>query len=119
MHEPAGFPQFQDQFFTEAVARCIQECALYFQERLVSIYVWGSVHRWEAVRGASDLDLIVFVSHVEESDWSWRNDQINDRLEKEFPGLSWGLIPHPVAISEAPQNFNPNDSELEQLRNRE
>ena len=110
--------QFQDAYFADVVERCVGECVGYFGERLVAIYVWGSVHRGEAARGVSDLDMEVFVSRADQADWEWRNDQINDRLELEFPDLAWGLIPHPTAIADAPHNASPTDTQRQQLRNR-
>jgi hypothetical protein len=100
MNKAINSHQFQDAFFTNVVSRCVEECVNYYGERLVAIYVWGSVHRQEAVRG------------------TWRNDQINDQLEKEFPDLKWGLIPHSNTISQAPHNTIATDTEHEAMRNR-
>ena len=118
MNKAINLQQFQDAYFAGVVERCVGECVGHFGERLVAIYVWGSVHRGEAARGVSDLDMEVFVSRVDEADWEWRNDQINDRLELEFPDLAWGLIPHPTATADAPHNTISTDSERQQLRNR-
>lgn len=115
-------PPFQDAYFTGVVARCVTECARYYGDRLVSAYVWGSVHRHEAARGASDLDLFVFVDRPDPRDRTWRNDEVNDRLEREYPDLAWGLIPHAIAAADAPRDDVPsaNDHDgLARVRNRE
>jgi hypothetical protein len=119
VNKAINLQQFQDAYFAGVVGRCVDECARYFGGRLVAIYVWGSVHREEAVRGFSDLDMVVFVKHIDEADREWRNDQINDQLEREFPDLKWGLIPHPISVADAPHNTISTDSERQQIRNRE
>ena len=48
-------------FFRDAVVGHVSVYCEVFDERLVSVYVWGSVHRNEAVPGVSDLDLHPFV----------------------------------------------------------
>ena len=118
MNQAINLHQFQDEFFAGVVARCVEECANYYENRLAAIYVWGSVQRQEAVRGVSDLDLIVFVKEASEADRKWRNNQINDQVETEFPDFAWGLIPHPTDITEAPHNTIPTDTEHQQMRNR-
>ena len=50
-----------DGFFIDAVLGHVSVYREVFDERLVSVYVWGSVHRNEAVPGVSDLDLHPFV----------------------------------------------------------
>ena len=50
-----------DGFFRDAVVDHVSVYCDLFDERLVSVYVWGSVHRNEAVPEVSDLDLHPFV----------------------------------------------------------
>ncbi len=50
-----------DGFFRDAVVGHVSVYCEVFAERLVSVYVWGSVHRNEAVPEVSDLDLHPFI----------------------------------------------------------
>ena len=40
---------FDDQYFVQLIQHHILEYHAHFAERLISIYVWGSVHRNEAI----------------------------------------------------------------------
>ena len=76
---------FHDDFFREAIASHVLEYYTHFGERLVSVYVWGSVHRNEAIPGVSDLDLHSFIVDVsKESDRQWLKEA-SERLEQQFP----------------------------------
>ncbi len=118
MKKAINLDKFQDAFFAGVVARCVEECINHYQERLVAIYVSGSVQRQEAVRGVSDIDLYIFVENPNESDRDWVKDQINDQLEAEFPDLAWWKISHPIDISRAPHNTIATDTEKQQMANR-
>jgi predicted nucleotidyltransferase len=117
MNQAINLHHFQDSFFSHVVERCVEECANHYTDRLVAVYVWGSVHRQEAVRGVSDLDLAVFVTETNEADTEWRNNHINGQLEKEFPDFAWGLIPPASTVNEAPHDTVLTDTPQEQMRN--
>ena len=88
----------QNEFFRAVVERCIAECCAHFGERLVSIYVYGSIHRDEAVPGVSDLDAGIFTTDgFSPQDAEWRS-QINDRLNMEFPSLPSGWMPRAIGV---------------------
>ena len=88
----------QNEFFRAVVERCIAECCVHFGERLVVIYVYGSVHRDEAVPGVSDLDAGIFTTDgFSPQDAEWRS-QINDRLNMEFPSLPSGWMPRAIGV---------------------
>ena len=82
---------FQNDFFREAIRSHVSEYYTHFGERLVSVYVWGSVHRNEAIPGVSDLDLHSFITDAsKEADLNWLKEA-SERLEQQFPetrGLS-------------------------------
>ena len=50
-----------EEFFRGAIRRHVSEYYTVFGHRLVSVYVWGSVHLNEAVPEVSDLDLHPFI----------------------------------------------------------
>lgn len=62
-------------FFRAALEERVQMYLEHFGDRLVSVSVKGSVHRGEAVRGASDLDLINYTADNarNERDMAWRH----------------------------------------------
>ena len=68
--------------FQEALACYVRTYADYYGDRLVSVYVWGSVSRGEAVAGISDLDLMIitrdgFTSLDEQWELSrWHGDDV-------------------------------------------
>ncbi len=88
-------------FFRAVIERCVSECCAHFGERLVAIYVYGSIHRDEAVPGVSDLDAGIFTADgFSPQDAEWRR-QINDRLNMEFPPLPSGWMPRAIAVGTA------------------
>ncbi len=82
---------FDDQYFVQLIQRHVLEYHAHFAARLISIYVWGSVHRNEAVQGVSDLDLHPFIQgSLKKIDHQWCRET-QERLDREFPrahGLS-------------------------------
>lgn len=92
---------FEDQYFVQLIQRHILEYHAHFAERLISIYVWGSVHRNEAVQGVSDLDLHPFIQgSLKKIDHQWCRET-QERLDREFPHAR-GLSP-PRSINEVLQ----------------
>lgn len=93
---------FQDAFWNELVQMLIRELDNHFQDRLISVYVTGSVHRQEAVIPqplGSDLDLAVIIrDQFNPEDKAWRN-QINDELHEQVPGLPWSIIPRAYSLA--------------------
>ena len=62
----------------------------HFGDRLVAVYVWGSVHRGEAVAGVSDLDLHAFVGGAPDAaDEAWFQT-MRHVLAAQYPG-TFGL----------------------------
>ena len=49
---------FDDQYFVQLIQCHILEYQAHFAERLISIYVWGSVHRNEAIQGVDTIPLL-------------------------------------------------------------
>ena len=80
-----------DGFFRDAVVDHVSVYCEVFDERLVSVYVWGSVHRNEAVQEVSDLDLHPFIlDSVTDADrFQLRESEAS--LRKEFLSLH-GLV---------------------------
>ena len=90
--EPLNLDHFEDMFFREAIRRHVEEYRAHFGERLAAIYVSGSVHRNEAVRGISDLDLHPFITDTfSETDWQWKR-RVQRQLDLEF-GAACDLPP--------------------------
>jgi hypothetical protein len=90
--EPLNLDHFEEPFFREAIRRHVREYDAHYGDRLAAIYVSGSVHRNEAVRGLSDLDLYPFISDTfGHADLAWTR-QMGDQLEEEF-GAACGLCP--------------------------
>jgi hypothetical protein len=88
--EPLNLHHFGEEFFRGAIRRHVEEYVAHFGERLVAIYVSGSVHRNEAVPGVSDLDLFSFIrDSLREEDGEWR-ERTRQRLDGE-PGALAGL----------------------------
>ncbi len=79
---------FRDGFFREAIRRHIIEYQRYYQQRLLAIYIRGSVHRNEGIQGVSDLDFVTFLRDecavADRSHWS----QHVDLLHSEFPNTN-------------------------------
>lgn len=92
---------FDDQYFVQLIQRHILEYHAHFAARLISIYVWGSVHRNEAIQGVSDLDLHSFIQgSLKKIDLQWCRET-QERLDREFP-RAHGLSP-PRSIDDALQ----------------
>ena len=85
-----------DGFFRDAVVRHVSVYCEVFHERLVSVYVWGSVHRNEAVPGVSDLDLHPFIlDSVTDADrFQLRDSEVS--LRTEFPATHGLVTPRSV-----------------------
>ena len=85
-----------DGFFRDAVVGHVSVYREVFDDRLVSVYVWGSVHRNEAVPGVSDLDLHPFVlDSVTDSDrFQLRESEAS--LRTEFPATHGLVTPRSV-----------------------
>ena len=96
---------FDDQYFVQLIQRHILEYHTHFAERLISIYVWGSVHRNEAIQGVSDLDLHPYIrGPLRKTDHQWCR-KTQKRLEQEFPRAR-GLCP-PRSIDDVLQGRQP------------
>ncbi|MCY3551835.1 MAG: hypothetical protein OXN27_17830 [Candidatus Poribacteria bacterium] len=83
---------FGEEFFRDAIQYHAYEYWTHFQNRLVAIYVGGSVHRNEAVPGVSDLDLYPFIiDEFNDADKEWFN-QAEQRVESRYPSAN-GFCP--------------------------
>ncbi len=80
-----------DAFFRDAVVGHVSVYFEVFAERLVSVYVWGSVHRNEAVPGVSDLDLHPFILDAVSDADRFRLRKSEASLREEFRSLH-GLV---------------------------
>ena len=74
-----------DALFRDAVVGHVSVYFEVFTERLVSVYVWGSVHRNEAVPGVSDLDLHPFILDAVSDADRFRLRKSEASLRTEFP----------------------------------
>src|SRR5829696_7254529 len=91
--EPINLDHFESEFFRRAIRRNVQEYVAHFGERLVAIYVVGSVHRNEAVPGVSDLDIYAVIADAfSETDQEWWQQEDPGELEREF-GSGCGVGP--------------------------
>jgi hypothetical protein len=84
-------------FFGAALARHVEAYIRHFADRLISVSVWGSAHRGEAIPGVSDLDLQAFITDAPvpaDDAWFQRERHI---LEGEFPGTLGLSRPFPVS----------------------
>jgi predicted nucleotidyltransferase len=93
---PIGLDSIKETTIRNAARRLVDEYRTHFGDRLVATYVWGSVHRGEAVLGVSDLDLFHFITdRMCPADHEWRL-----RLRRELDGheLELGGVTraHPV-----------------------
>ena len=87
----------------------ILEYHAHFAERLISIYVWGSVHRNEAIQGVSDLDLYSFIEGpLRETDHQWCRET-QESLDREFPRARWTFhgLTLPRSINDVLQGRQP------------
>lgn len=100
--EPIGLDAVPNDFYQPLIRRIIAEHRGHYRERLVSVYLSGSVHRGEASTDPeypSDLDLVIFLTDpFNEADRAWRS-RVNDELEAEFPGFPWNKIPVAFPVS--------------------
>lgn len=88
--------RISEPYFRTAVERHVEIYREGFGERLVVVYVWGSVHRNEAVRGISDLDLHAFIAdRGDEGDAEWYQ-AARSTMDAEFPGLAALTRPLPI-----------------------
>ncbi len=87
---------FDDQYFVQLIQRHILEYHAHFAERLISIYVWGSVHRNEAIQGVSDLDLYSFIrGPLKKIDYPWCRET-RESLDREFPYTHGLTLPRSI-----------------------
>ncbi len=89
--------RFSEAFFREVIRYHVYEYWTYFQGRLAAIYIGGSVHRNEAVRDISDLDLYPFiVDEFSEADRKWFSEA-EQRIESKYPSANGLCPPRPVS----------------------
>ena len=87
---------FDDQYFVQLIQHHILEYHAHFAERLISIYVWGSVHRNEAIQGVSDLDLYPFIEGpLRKTDHQWCRET-QEKLNREFPYARGLCLPRSI-----------------------
>jgi hypothetical protein len=97
--EPINLHLIRHEQFRSAIRRRVSVYCAHFGDRLVAVYVWGSVHRDEAVPGVSDLDLHYFIRDpFREADEQWIGP-VREQFERESPGL--GGTTRPRSIEEA------------------
>jgi hypothetical protein len=92
--EPINLDHFESEFFRRVIRRGVQEYVAHFGERLVAIYVVGSVHRNEAVPGVSNLNIFAFIADAfsaTDQEW-WQQKKSPGGLEQEF-GRGYGVGP--------------------------
>ena len=91
--EPLNLDHFDEEFFRHAIHRHVAEYVAHFSDRLVAVYVSGSVHRNEAVPGVSDLDLLSFIRDpLVEADGEWRHQTLQN-LDRELGSLHGLTLP--------------------------
>ena len=79
-----GISALQNEDFWDVARYCVTECCAHYDNRLLAIYVWGSVHRGEAVQGVSDLDLMILTTNApSQTDEQWRAE-VNIEVEIMF-----------------------------------
>lgn len=85
--------QDSDPFFRSIIDRIVTESTAHYGDRIAAVYIHGSVHRGEAVRGLSDVDITVFIQDERrDEDVAWRI-ATNDRLQAELPEFGWHWVP--------------------------
>lgn len=108
---------FDNEFFQEAVRRNVSEYYAHFSTRLTAIYVWGSVHRNEAVPGVSDLQLHPFISDsFGEDDKQWCKE-MQRRLDKKECPEPLDISP-PRSVEYVLQGMQPDADKNSRLRSR-
>ncbi len=98
MNEQTDLDQRLAPYFREAVTHHVEAYRSHFGNRLLAVYVWGSVHRNEAVRGISDLDLHAFIADTfsaTEEEW-YRQARVD--INKQFPDLAGLSRPLPANL---------------------
>lgn len=71
--------------WAEAVKDCVEEYKNIYGDKLVSVYIRGSVSKGEAFENISDLDTLAFVDEKQEDiDNSW-TQKVEKKLKKKFP----------------------------------
>lgn len=98
-----------DNPFQAAIARHVETYHDHFGPRLRAVYVWGSVHRGEAIRGVSDLDLHAFITDGRTSDDEVWFTRARAALDAEFPGLAG--VSRPFSESVLLDGARPNADE--------
>ena len=87
---------FDDQYFVQLIQHHVLEYQAHFEERLIAIYVWGSVHRNEAIQGVSDLDLHPFIQGpLKKIDHQWCR-KTQERLDRKFPRARGLCLPRSI-----------------------
>jgi len=79
-----------------AIARYVAQYQAHYADRLIAVYVFGSVHRGEANACASDLDLILVTTDgfgQQDQEWELARWQEQERVQKAdgISSLSVGL----------------------------
>lgn len=96
---PINLNAFSCPHFRAAVSHHVEVYRAYFGERLLAVYVWGSVHRNEAVWGVSDLDLHAFIADAgrEAADAAWY-ESARGEMDAQFPHLAALSRPLPASL---------------------
>ncbi|WP_169787909.1 nucleotidyltransferase family protein [Alicyclobacillus ferrooxydans] len=76
-----------DVAYLPCIHECVEELIKLFPHRLHSVYVYGSVGRGEAVKGGSDLDLIVMFNGALTSEDSMELKTLSDALSQKYRSL--------------------------------
>ncbi len=84
--------------FRSAAEAHAREYYVLFGQRLAAIYVWGSVHRWEAIPGVSDTDLLPFIGDPFRNEDESSFCEAQNKLDHEFPSAKAFVRPRPVAV---------------------
>lgn len=88
--------RFDNAFYRDALNRCVREHADHYGERLEAMYVWGSVHRNEAVPGVSNIQLAAFIRDgYGDADRAW-DAMANPTLRGSIPGFYGIPFAHPL-----------------------
>lgn len=87
----------EDPYFRDVARQCVDQCRMYLGSRLHSFYVWGSVHRNEAVPGVSDFDTAIIIRDAwdKDKDEGWLRS-VNEKLSGKFMGVGGLSRPHNV-----------------------
>ena len=111
---PINLHTFQNDFFRKAIEQHTLAYYNHFGERLLSIYVWGSVPRNEAIPGISDIDQHVFLHDTfADSDQEWW-EQTDKKLKEAFPKTNGLSKPRP--IDDFSNGLKPDADEFTRIR---